>query len=829
MLASDLTHAWRRLAATPAFTVFSIATLALGIGATTAVYSAIYTTVLRPPALEDAERVANLYHRDPRRGGSLPMLALSAPDLADYAAGQTSFSALAGWSRFRHALVAGGTSEVVWGEMVGGEYFAVVGIEAALGRTLQPADDRLDAPRVMVLGYEYWRRRFGADPGVLGQTVNLGGDLFEIVGVMPARFRGVDAPNVVATAGWVPLSSTRAPDGQGLHDRERRWLFVKGRLKPGVTMEQALAEFQAVGRQLDLEAPLGGSGSGALLSGRRETRDHWFLMPAANVRMHESTDALAGPLVITMMVAVGLVLLVACTNIANLMLARGSARRHEHAVRLALGASRWRLIRAQLVEAALVTVAGGLGAYIVARLVMRQLLTASYEVTSGFVIRFEPEFHSSVALVGVFSTLLALFVFGLIPAMQATRASLRESLASGGPGSVSPRWRGRRNLLALQVTVSAGLVAVALLCAQQLLANARQDSGMDLDRIAFAQVDFGLLRRDEAHGRGVLEEALRRARLLPGIKAVAVSSGLPAGVRTRGVAVERISARNELVAATPAIFQVLGIPIVEGRPFGDRDGVQAPPVAVISQRLAKMVSAEGTAVGRSVTIRRTLWAGEPPSVPRTVTIIGVAADTDTGTVGRRDGGVVYLPFAQHYEGEMVLVARAAASPAALPGRLRQIFQEVDAETAVLQAETGVALTPSGTDVLRVGAIGSGLLGVLALVLAMAGLYGVMADLVSRRTREIGIRAALGAGRDRILRMVLLDAVRPVVEGLLLGLGLGVVLRMTFRPMFVRALPAFDPLIALVVPAAFLACALIAAYVPARRAARVDPVVALRAE
>jgi predicted permease len=828
-LTADIRHAARRLVATPTFTLFSILTLALGIGATTAVYSAVHAAVLRPLPLADLDRVANLYHMDPRGGGSLPMIGLSLQDLADYAAAQTSFAALAPWSRFRHALVAHGTSEVIVGEMVGGQYFRVVGLEAALGRVIQPADDHPGAPRVMVLSDNLWRRRFDADPHVLGQAVNLGGDLFEIVGVMPPSFRGVDMPNVMPTAAWVPLSSTRSPNNDTMRDRERRWLMVKGRLKPGVSMEQAHAEFQAIGKQLDAAHPIGQELDPRYRSAWARQRN-WFLMPAGDVRMHESTDALVGPMVITIMVTVGLVLLVACTNIANLMLARGSARRNEHGVRLALGASQWRLVRAQVVEAGLVTVAGGLAAFLVAQIVMVHLLSPSFQVAPGFVIRFEPEFNGAVAAIALLSTLLAVLVFGLVPALHATRTSLREVLASDGVGSAAPRWRGRRNLLALQVAVSAGLVAVAFLCAGHVRATARQDSGMDLDRIAFAQVDFRLLQRDETHGRRVLDRALVLAGALPGVEAVAVSSGLPAGVMTPGVMIageQPLAGGLQLIAATPDIFSVLGLTIVSGRAFSAQDTSEAAPVVVVSESVARLVAGEESAVGRPLTIERRRWVGEQPNPPRTVTVVGVAADTDTGGLGQRSGGAIYLPFAQHYEPGVVIVARAA-NAVGLPDRLRRVVQQADPDTAVLQALTGAELIASTTTVLRVGSVGSGLLGTLALVLAMAGLYGVMADLVGRRTREIGIRMALGADRRRMLRMVLLDGMRPVVHGLLLGIGFGAVLRMLFRPMFVRILPAFDPWLLVIVPAAFVGCALLAAWLPARRASRVDPNVALRA-
>jgi hypothetical protein len=242
---TDARYALRRLRAAPAFTVFSVITLALGIGVTTAVYSAIYTAALRPAAIADIDRVVNLYHRDPRGGGSLSSYALAPPDIEDYAAVQTSFSAIAPWSRFRHVLVAGDHTEMIGGEMVGGDYFTVVGVKAALGRTLQPADDHPGAPRVIVLEDGLWRRRFAADPGVIGRTVNLGGDIFEVVGVMPPSFRGVDVPNVMPTAAWVPLSSTRSQNNDSMTNRERRWLQLKGRLKPGRSASGSISSIRS--------------------------------------------------------------------------------------------------------------------------------------------------------------------------------------------------------------------------------------------------------------------------------------------------------------------------------------------------------------------------------------------------------------------------------------------------------------------------------------------------------------------------------------------------------------------------------------------------------
>jgi putative ABC transport system permease protein len=825
----DLVIAVRRLRRAPAFTVFSVTTLALGIGATTAIYTVIYTVCLRPPALKDADRVVNLYHRDPAAGGGLSMMALSGPDWVDYQRAQTSLASAAAWARFRQPLVANGVSDIISGERVTGEYFAVVGFEAAVGRTLQPVDNQPAAARVIVLSDTLWRLRFAADPGIIGRIVNVGGQTFEVVGVMPSAFRGVDMPNLMPTNAWVPLLSLESEEADLMAARDRRWLLVKGRLKPGLSLTQAFAEARAIGHGLDREHP-----DMAPPAGRAPGRE-WFVLPATAVRVHESVEPLIRPLAMSIMIAVGLVLLVACTNIANLMLARASGKRHERAVRLALGASWWRLGAEPLAEALLLTAMGGLLAFAVARLAMTYLLGGDVALAHGYLVQLRPEFHYSTALVGAVSTLLALVVFGVVPVLHGVRQDIREALAGG---SFSPRWRGRRSLIVGQVAVSSGLVAVAVLCAQQIAAAVKHDSGLDLDRLAIASVDFRQIKKGEAHGRRVLDDVLRLAQRHPGVDSVALSSGLPAGVATPGAIVAVTDERTSgmltgtsaaFLASTPDIFRVLAVEIVAGRGFDARDTATSEPVVVLSRAMAVRLLGAASSLGRQVYIQPRQWAGRATPAIRTATVIGIAEDTDVGQLGSRDErGSVYVPFAQHYESAMTIAARSSSSSAAaLPGELRRLLSRVDPDVAVIQASTGRDLDGPRSLILRIGAIGSGLLGGLALLLAMVGLYGLMAETVARRTREIGIWMALGADRGRVLRTILASGLRPALQGLALGAAFGTLLRFAFRPLFIRILPAFHPVVLVVVPVLFVGAALLASYLPARRATRVDPNVALR--
>ena len=828
---ADVIHAWRRLRAAPSFTLFSVLTLALGIGATTAIYSVVYAAVLRPPDIRDIDRVANIYHADPRRGSGLTFISLSRADFEDYRAVQTSFEFLAAWQSFRLPLAAEGSAEWLMGEAVGGEYFPVVGVQPALGRLIQPSDDTPRAPRVIVLSDSLWRRRFAGDPSVVGRVVKLGADTFEIVGVAPPPFRGVSMPNVLPTAAWIPLSAAPVSSPDDLTDRERRTVFAKGRLRPGTSMDEARAELRAIAHRLDLAYPIG-SHLDARFKAPPSISRPWVLLPAASVKMHESVDRLARPLAATIMVAVGLVLLVACTNVANLVLARAVARRHETAVRLALGASRWRLVREQIVEAGLVALAGCAGAFAVARLLMARVLSGELRLAPALSVQFAPAMNTSVALAAASSTALALIVFGIIPAIHGSRGSVRDAIVSDGHNAPLPRWRGRRGLIAFQVAVSAGLVSVAVLCAQQLIALARHDTGIDVDRLALVRVPLQKSRYDEALGRRVLQDILDSARRLPGVESVTLSSGFPielggGGGRVGASPDQLRGGYYDFMVSTPEVFATWGVEIVQGRRFDDRDTAASERVAVLTERMAREFFPNGTAIGRQLFIQFSQVTGEPVPPVEAVTVIGVAAETDAGDVGNRGGGFPYLPWSQHYRPIATITARTAGDPSSLVDPLKRIVNRVDSDLAVMDAAPASALGGGRSLVLKVGAGAAGLLGWLSLVLAMAGLYGVLSELVLRRTREIGIRMALGADAHRLRRMVLLDGIHPVFVGLAIGLGCGVILRLGFRPLFIRMLPAFDPLVVALVPVAFIVAAIIAAYVPARRASHVDPNVALR--
>jgi predicted permease len=824
-------YAWRRLRATPLFTIFAIVTLALGIGATAAIYSIVHAVLGPPPGVANPERVVNVTHAD---GGSVPIIALSYGDYRDLRTQQTVFQGLTGWAFFRFAVAAGTEASPEWVEAGSAEYFQVLGVQPEAGRTFTTADDEVGAPPVAVISEGAWHRVFGGAADVIGRSISINSVAFQIVGIAPREFKGLFNSGLVPTTAWVPLNSLRAlpPETVGtnrfdVNDRSNRWVQVRARLKDNVSVEQARAEVRGIARQLDQALPLHTDSNFRVPS--FNTSRPWLVRRTIDVPLGEWAVGILTPLAATLMVAVGLVLLVACTNLANLMLARSSSRRHELAVRLAMGASRGRVIRESLVEGVMLAAAGGLGGIVVARAL---LIAIGNDLSVGpGVLHLEPRIDSAVILIAFAATTLALLVTSLGPAWQSTRADVRTALSTdGGHASVS-RWRGRRWLIAAQVTVSFVLVAVAALSLAQVRAGSQQDAGMSLTRLAIASVDFNPQRFDEERVRQIVDATLAVVARRPDIEAAAWSSGLPVGLSAPGVLVGATADPKEgaaAISATPAIFSTLGVSIINGRPFSDQDSSASELVAVISRRTAMSLFGRADVVGQPIFVKRFPATRDDKPKTMSLTVVGVAADTDTGVVGRNDRDVIYVPLAQSFQPRLVLTARASGDPEPLVGVLHQTLGSAAPGLAIDQIGTAEAVIngPSNVFLQIVGGL-SGVLGALALILALAGLYGVLSHLVERRTREIGVRMALGAARMDMYRMVVRDGLRPVIAGVVVGLVIGVIVRRALTPFFARMLPAVDPAVMFLLPLLMLAAGIVACYLPARRAACVDPNVALR--
>lgn len=828
-------RAWRRLWATPVFTIFSIASLALSIGVTTAIYSVVAFITNRQATVPNADRIAVVMATDPYGPRSGWRAALSREDFSDLAAASRRPLEIAASAPFSQTLVDDAVSEIVYGEAVTGNYFQKFDATPAQGRLIQWADDGAPS-RVVVISHRLWRARFGARPDVVGSVIRLAGQPFEIVGVAPEGFSGLSDQAQAFTSVWVPLGSTamfassaapRSPP-----ERRRRQLTMIVSV-PAEGLAALSAEIAALSERLDAAYPLTYQ---LAAQGQPIPRPRsWFPLRFSDV-LEESASATARA-VAAVMVIVGLVLVVACTNLANLVLARGAGRRHELAVRRALGASRWSLIRDQLTETGLLAVLGGIGAFIVMRLLLYAFSATPLPVAQSYVLQLDPRIDTMTLVMTAVSLLGALIVFGVGPAMQLTKVSVRSALAAEGGSSGQQRWSTRRGLISLQVAISLAFFLISAFTIRIVAAERSRPSGIDIDHLAVGILSLHLAPWDGAHVRQLVDRLTNADASSEGLESVAVSSGMPFGTTFTPIASVTSSDKPflpgrdtyvsaPLLAASPSIFKTLAVPIVRGRGFDMRDTAASAPVAVVSERTARQVFGSAEVVGSELLLRNGINMSDATSV-KSLSIIGVAADTDVHKRDSREVGVVYLPLAQHYEPTLVLVGRTAGDPADAVPKLQALARHVDPDL-VLDRPGPATLVLTGAYVLlnTVSDVAGGL-AVLAMVLAMAGLFGVLSHLVAGRTREMGVRLALGAEPARLRWLILRDGLSPVGGGVVVGLLIGLLVRQGLSAAYSTPLSASDAIVFTLAPLPILLSAIVACYWPARRASRVDPNVALR--
>jgi putative ABC transport system permease protein len=828
-VANDIRLALRRLGATPLFTAFAILSLAAGVAITTAVYSIVDSVFMRGLGIREPDRVAVVV--EPQSGRLLPGT-VSEPDFRDLQASQTSFSHVAASATSVRRVAFPSGAQMVIGESVSGSYFATLGVRAALGRAIQPADDD-GAVRVVMLSDSLWRRRFASDRRVVGTTVSISGEQFEVIGVAPASYNGPRGW-LLGTQFWIPLGTEsqlkEAPRPAWWRGtpRDTRKLTVFGRLAPQATIAAASAELQTVAARLDRTFPPQYPGQGVAATDRP-----WRARTMADVADEDTGIRRFGMALVAL---VGLVLVVACTNLGNLVLARGTTRLRELAVRRALGASQWRLVREQCLESVMLAAGGAVASYVMFEL-LRVLMDAEIHMATPFGGRMTLEFHPVLNVpaltIAVSSLLVALVVFGLEPAIQLTRTiDVRGALAAGsavGP----PRRRRQQVLLRWQVAIAAGFFIIATMFVKYSIAEARHDSGIDLDRIAVAVLNLDSPEWNEPRARRMFDRVLGELRGHPSIETASLASGLPFGMpsslrlaispaeRADAAAVEPHMMTG--IAGTPSFFRTLGVEILRGRGFDDRDAPGAPRVVVVSEFTARLVFGTADAVGRQVVV------GPQAAARATATIVGVAANTDVGSIFADPRPLAYVPLAQQYQPVVTVVARASGSVPNAVAAVREAVRRADPEVAVDTIGTGRTVLAGPFQVLRglgLTAIG---LGAVTLLLAMAGLYGIQSHVIANRTREIGVRMSFGATAGQIKRMVLLDGYRPVLDGLIFGLSIGLVGRAIARAYLELDVAIVDRWMLVVTPIPLICAAFFACYLPARRAAAVDPNVALRCE
>ena len=817
----SLRIALARLAATPMFTVFSILSLASGVAITTAVYSVVDQLLLRDFGVPEPDSAAFLVST---YGGRGQRSVVSSPDFEDLRRGLTSFSSFSGSDAIMPSVASTTNAEVVFAEAVDGAYFTTLGVDAARGRTIQPEDDRASA-RAAVLSDEFWRTRFAADPNVVGRTIRVNGVAFDVVGVAPPEFAGLHGI-FRSTRVWIPRSAdvARTKPLSGRAPREHRTLTAFGRIAAGRTEAQASAELRALAARLDRDFP-----PVPALAGRGPSERQWAAKSFAAIHRDEDNSTRRFGLVVVALVA--LVLVVACTNLANLVLARGTARQGELAVRMAMGASRGRLIWEQCLETLLLAAAGAVTSYVLFQFVSA-MMTSDFTMApvQYATLRVRPSLNGTAVGVAIASTVLALLVFGLEPAFQLARSvDIRSALAAGATG-IRPRVGRQRMVIRWQVAIAAGFFIVATMFIRETLRLASHDSGVELERVAIATLNFDNGVWDQTRIRRAIDRIVEEGATDPVIESISASTGLPFGVPPH-LHVTIAAADNPdglnlppvlAVAATPAFFTTLGIPLTSGRSFTAADATRRSIPVIVSELTARSLFHTGNPVGRAVLIRQ---GGTPASAGE---IIGVARDTDTRFIYRDRRPIIFLPLSAANAGGITIAARSNDGARAVPA-LREAIRTADPDLAVDIIGTGRAILTGPFELLRSLGMGTLYLGGFTLLLSMVGLFGVQSHAVSYRTREIGVRMSVGATAQQIKLMVIKDGYRPVLEGLILGLWGGLAARVIARAYLDVDVNVVDPWMLVLTPIPLIAAAFAACYWPAAKAANADPTVALRCE
>ncbi len=819
----DFRYGWRMLRKSPGFTIAAIITLALGIGANTAIFSVVDAVMLRPLPVKNSAQLVDVDNQLRQKALFLTDVSLSYPEYQDLVRQSTSFSSLLAYDPSLFALEREGGSQIVPGVVVTGNYFSTLGVPAVLGRTFDAAEvARAGGSGVAVISYAFWQRQFGGKPDVLGETIDLNGHPFSVIGVAPESLDGMMLlPNPQI---WVPLTeeSARELAHVSLHDRSDTAMWVVGRLRPGVGMAQAQAEMSTIAARLASEYP-------------KTDKDLTIALLSANrVRFFPGLDRTLGAASLVLMALVGMVLLIACANVAAMALARATSRRREVAVRMAVGAGRWRLIRQLLTESLILALAGGAAAVALATVVNGGLarVISALPVVSELNLRLGLRVDYRVMLFALLVVALATALFGLAPALEASSTSPSEALKEEGrsnTGSVR-----KRRLLSALVVAQVALSLVLLICAGLSLRSVfnagRVPPGFDPHGVVTAQFLPNVVGYTPAQSTAFYDALLRRVRTLPGVTDASYATELPltfGNSLTNAIPADRAASLPEnqwplidYSAVGPSYFHTLRVPILRGRAFTERDTSTTPRVAIVNQAFAQRFWPGQVAIGKDI---RT--AGDKN---RDLEVVGIAATGKYITLGENPRPFFYVCIRQTNKTNRSLIVRSAGPSAALLESIRQIAGQLGPTVPMPELETMTQATAPALLLPKLGADFFGLLGLLGLALACAGIYGVTSYSVNERTHEIGIRLALGAERGDVARLILRRSLGLTFLGVLFGLA-GAFAATRVLSSILYGISATDPLTFAGVPLVPILIAALACAVPVRRAMRVDPTVALKYE
>jgi predicted permease len=815
----DLSHGGRMLAKNPAFTVVAVISLAIGIGANCAMYSWADALLLRPLPVARPGDVISVGTKVSLAGFS--SLVNSYPDFQDLRDRTRSFDNLTAFTGVTVGLTdkPDAVAQMKFGMLVTGNLFAAMGVEPELGRSFRADEDQVPGrDAVVVLDHSLWEQQFSADRSILGRKVRLNGIEFTVIGVAPDRFTGMS--ELIRPAFYAPLMMypRLAADAKALESRSARNLSVKGRLKPGVSMAQAQAELTTFARNLQRIYP--------------DTNKNQDMVVRTELETRIDQDPIDAALSAMLLMLSAAVLLVACINVASLLTSRAPARAKEMALRLAIGAGRTRLVRQLITESLLVALAGGVlgvGVGYLGVMVFRQIqIPTDLPITLSF--QLNPRVLLFSLMVAVFSVLL----FGLIPALQTTRVDLASAMKTGDTAaSGRKRLWGRGFLVGCQVTVSLVLLTISVFMYHGFRRELASNQGFRKDHLLMMSFDPSLVHYSDAQTRQFYKQLVERARSAPGVRAVALASSVPMSPENDAAAVVPEGYQfppgkdNATVFASRVdenFFETMGVSLVRGRGFRETDSSDMPRVAIVNEQFAQHYWPGQDALGKRLRVQD----AKNPNSPW-VQIVGITKTGKYLWIAEPPTEFLYLPYGQDPKSRMVLVSESAGAAAGIAAPLREAVRVLDVNQPIFNVRTmeefyDMRVVSTGNTILEIVA-GMGLMG---LVLAMIGLYGLGAYAVSRQTREIGIRMAIGASSPAVLQMTLLRGLTPALYGLAAGLIASVFAERLLKVVFPTHTQTDIAAYLLVVPV-LLAITMLAAYIPARRASRVDPMLALRHE
>jgi predicted permease len=823
-LRADLRFAARWMRRSPGFVFVAVASIGIGIAFNATLFAVVDALLLRPLPVHAPEGLVDIYTSG---SDGDPWNTSSHPDYLDLRAGNHVFTGLAGHSAMMAAVRQGERSRLVLGEVVTGNFFEVLGVGAALGRTLRPSDDTAGAERAVVIAHRYWMREYGGAPDAVGRPLRIRNQPYTIVGVAPDGFTGM-VPMLGAEL-WVPAARVEEVEPAGIIDavpspgartrlerRGYRWMFLKGRLKEGVTLAAARADLEVQMARLRLAYP-------ATNSERRLSA-----IATSDVRLHPAADGPIAAAAGGLMIAAGLVLAIACANVASMLLARASSRQKEIGIRLAVGASRRDLVRQLLVESLLLSLAGGAAGVLAAAWAVRALNLLDPPVDLPLTLDLRLDARVLLFASGV-STVAGL-VAGLMPALKASSPTLVHDLRGGVTPASGPRrgWTLRDGLVAGQMALTVMLLVCASLLTRSLAAAQRADVGFRPEGLALVGVELQSAGYDRERGAQFYRAALDRLRAIPGVRQASLSSRTPFSLNfnveqiwvpgLHGAGHRGVPTHNARVST--GYFETLGVRLVEGRLFSDADTPDTPLVAVVNETMAQRYWPGESAIGRRLRLR--------DEAGPLYEIVGVVADYRVQTVGEAPKPYLHFSYSQQPGLYQVVMARGAGAPEALLASMQRELLALEPNLLFVGSETMVSQIGATLYPMRVGATLLTGAGGIAMTLAAIGLYGVIAYSVARRTKEIGIRIALGAARASVVALVMRQGLGVALAGLGAGCALAVVAARALSGVL-YGVTAADPVAWTAAAAVLLAAAALANLIPARRAAQVEPTVALRAD